>query len=126
MIYSCFDQQTGRYRYFEDSRTIAVNGDLPVPTWLKGRVANGIGVPTGEAGRPLPREARPVGTGSAARGLMVQCGTSQSSSLGEMPPERKSKLLAGSAAALAAYFASSKQTLPALALGGIALGAYLL
>ena len=126
MIYSCFDQQTGHYRYFEDSRTVPVNGDLPVPTWLKGRVANGIGVPTAEAGRSLPSDARPAGTGTAARGLMVQCGGGPGSSLGEMPPERKSLVLAGTAAAFAAYFAASKQTMPAFALGTVALGAYFL
>ncbi len=125
MIYSCFDEQTGLYRYFEDARTVPVNGDLPVPTWLKGRVANGIGVPTADAGRPLPPDARPVGSGGAARGLMVQCQGS-SLGLGEMPAEKKSLLLAGTAAALAAYFASSKQTAPALALGAVALGAYFL
>lgn len=126
MIYSCFHPQTGRYRYFEDGRTVPVNGDLPVPHWLKGRVANGIGVPTGEAGRPLPSDARPAGTGTAARGLMVQCSGGPASSLGEMPPEQKSLVLAGTAAVFAAYFASSKQSMPALALGAIALGAYIL
>jgi hypothetical protein len=72
MIYSCFNEKAGHYEYFEDSRGHAMNGDLPVPS-LSGMQAGSVGVPARDAGRPLPAGAKRVGTGWAARGMIVQC-----------------------------------------------------
>lgn len=73
MFYSCFDQQTGLYDYFQDGRTIPVNADVPVPRM---RTVGKIGVPSIEAGVELPGDAKPAGRGWHARGLIVQCGKS--------------------------------------------------
>jgi hypothetical protein len=76
MIYSCFNQQAGGYDYFEDSLGVPVNGDLPVPQLPP--MAGQIGVPALQAGRPLPSDARHVGRGILARGILVDCGKSGS------------------------------------------------
>lgn len=73
MHYSCFDQQTGLYDYFQDGRTIPINADVPVPRM---RTVGKIGVPSIEAGVELPSDAKPAGRGWHARGLVVQCGKS--------------------------------------------------
>lgn len=73
MIYSCFNENLGLYEYFEDARGHALNGDLPTPTHLGGKVAGKIGVPAREAGRPLPSSAKRVGKGFEARGMIVSC-----------------------------------------------------
>ena len=74
MIYSCFDPDTGLYRYFEDARTHPINGDLPVPKF--GRDTGRVGVPSMNAARPLPSSAKPIGKGWHARGVVVQCKSS--------------------------------------------------
>lgn len=71
MIYSCFDAPTGLYRYFETAEAKAINADLPVPSLP--RAVGRVGVPAILAGRPLPADARPAGTGWAARGILVRC-----------------------------------------------------
>jgi len=71
MFYSCFNPQIGLYDYFEDSSTRPINGDLPIP---KLPASTGrIGVPSIEAGRPLPSAAKRVGRGWHARGMIVKC-----------------------------------------------------
>ncbi len=72
MIYSCFDQPSGLYRYFEVDEQIPLNGDLPVPKW-PAKVKTKIGVPGTLAGRPLPKSAKYVGTGWTARGIVASC-----------------------------------------------------
>ena len=72
MIYSCFNERAGHYEYFEDDRGQAINGDLPVPT-LQGKMAGKVGVPARDAGRSLPSDAKRIGTGWAAQGMIVQC-----------------------------------------------------
>ena len=69
MIYSAFDEPSGLYRYYEDHRHHPVNADLTLPTIA--RDAGRVGAPARECGRPLPPDARPVGTGWHARGLVV-------------------------------------------------------
>lgn len=72
MMYSCFNQSTGLYEYFQDDSTRPINGDLPIP---KLPASTGrIGVPSIEAGRPLPGGAKKIGKGWHARGMVVQCG----------------------------------------------------
>lgn len=83
MIYSCFDDARGVYRYFQDGDNRPINADLPVPSF---RSRTKIGVPAIEAGRPLPSAAQPIGEGWHARGMVVRCGSASSfSGLGAMP-----------------------------------------
>lgn len=91
MRYSCFSAETGMYRYFEDSQTQPINGDLPVPQFgTKTR----LGVPSIAAARPLPRGARPTGTGWAARGMIVKCpGSGGGAALGLLGLEQESPYL---------------------------------
>lgn len=124
MIYSCFDQRSGSYRYFEDAHKVPVNGDLPVPHWLKAKTANGIGVPTAEAGRPLPSDAKFIGTGLSARGLIVRC-DGGGTSLGLLSMQDRRNVVAIAALAMSGYFAVTRQHVPAISLAAIALGAYL-
>lgn len=83
MNYSCFDPASGLYDYFEDATQIPINADLPVPQLPK--AAGKIGVPSIDAGRPLPPGARPVGRGWHARGIVVSCGRGSPQSMGAMP-----------------------------------------
>lgn len=71
MKYSCFDDKSGTYAYFEDSKQLAINADLPVPRLP--RAVSGIGVPSIEAGRTLPAFAKFIGRGWQAKGVLVQC-----------------------------------------------------
>lgn len=71
MIYSCFNQKTGLYEYFQDPAAHPTNGDLPVPSLPSS--AGRVGVPAMEAGRSLPSGAKRAGQGLTARGLIVQC-----------------------------------------------------
>ena len=71
MMYSCFDDKSGSYRYFKDSRQLAINADLPIPRLPQ--YAGDVGVPAIEAGRSLPSDAQPVGSGFFAQGQIVQC-----------------------------------------------------
>jgi hypothetical protein len=69
VIYSAFDEASGYYRYYEDSRGHPVNADLPIPPIAP--EAGRVGAPARECGRTLPLDARPIGTGWHARGLIV-------------------------------------------------------
>lgn len=73
MIYSCFNEKLGQYEYFHDDRGHALNGDLPVPSYLGGKTAGKIGVPAREAGRPMPSGAKKIGQGFEAKGMIVSC-----------------------------------------------------
>ena len=104
MIYSCFQQTPGLYAYFEGPGDVPLNGDLPVPR-LPAAVG-GIGVPSIEAGRPLPAGAKYIGSGWHARGMLVKCGPG--GSLGAMPSAKNLAIgvvLLGGLAAGAYYFA---------------------
>ena len=126
MIYSCFDQKSGLYKYFQDDKQIPVNGDLPVPTWLKSRSTK-LGVPALEAGRPLPSNARPSGHGPTARGMIVSCDRSLSG-LGASPltDEAKANLFVAAALGTAALLWWTDQKLSAVAVGGVTLAAVVL
>jgi hypothetical protein len=125
MIYSCFDQNSGLYRYFQDNTQIPVNGDLPVPNYLKGR-ATKLGVPALEAGRPLPPHAKAIGTGLQARGMIVSCGRPGAAFGGTLSPEAKSSLVIAGALGTAALLWYTDQQLSAITVGGITLAALVL
>lgn len=72
MKYSCFNQESGLYRVFEDEARIPINGDLPVPAL--GPELNGIGVPSLDAARPLPAGARYLQDSWVPVGMVVSCG----------------------------------------------------
>lgn len=69
MIYSCFDAASGLYDYYETSQKTPLNADLPIPQL--GASDYGIGVPSIKAGRPLPPDAKHIGRGWHARGMIV-------------------------------------------------------
>lgn len=108
MRYSCFDQNTGKYRYFEDDKDHPVNGDYPVPTYPQD-AKTPLGVSALLAGRPLPSGARPVGEGTFAEGVICRCDRSESS-LGEMSLNNVNGtyLVAGAIAAVVAALLVSK------------------
>jgi hypothetical protein len=68
MIYSQWQPDTGGYKYLETPESHNMNDDLPTPQL---RPATRIGVPSIEAGRPVPAGARPVGEGDIAVGLVA-------------------------------------------------------
>lgn len=68
MIYSEWDPVSGGYTYFEAAFAPNMNDDLPTPDLPHG---TSLGVPSVEAGRPLPGDAREVGTGDLARGVVT-------------------------------------------------------
>lgn len=72
MIYSCFDPKAGLYDYFADSVQRPINADLPIPKLPA--AAGKVGVPAIEAGRPMPADAKHVGRGWHAKGMVVVCG----------------------------------------------------
>jgi hypothetical protein len=82
MIYSCFDAKSGFYDYFETDEQIAVNADLPVPSFPA--PVNGIGVASIEAARPIPSDARRVGSGWHARGIVANCARVGTSGVGQV------------------------------------------
>lgn len=107
MIYSCFDDKSGLYSYFEDKEEHPINADLPVPKFT--RTAGEMGVAAIDAGRPLPSGARRVGRGWQARGRIVNC--VQRGGLGEMsltPKGRIGVALACAAIGFAVFIAMRK------------------
>lgn len=68
MIYSRWDPSSGRYDYFETPEALGRNDDLPVPRLPAG---GAIGVASVAAGRPLPGDATPIGSGERALGSIV-------------------------------------------------------
>jgi hypothetical protein len=81
MIYSIFEPQRGLYTYYESPNgNVPINGDLPVPKLPKD--AGKIGVAAIDAARPLPADARRIGEGWTARGVVAQRGTASMAGLG--------------------------------------------
>jgi hypothetical protein len=101
MIYSCFDDARGVYRYYKDDTGRPMNSDLPVPT-LTGETKTGY--PSIDAARPLPSGAKPFGQGWHARGIVVRCGSGLSG-LGAVEFDKRSVLLvlAGVASGIVIY-----------------------
>lgn len=72
MIYSVFNDKRGVYAYYEGPAEIPINADLPVPRLPP--VSGKIGVAAIVAARPLPPEARFIGEGWHARGIVSRQG----------------------------------------------------
>lgn len=68
MIYSRWRPDTGGYDYLESPGTHNINDDLPTPQLP---MATKIGVPSIEAGRLVPSDAKLVGEGDIAIGLVA-------------------------------------------------------
>lgn len=68
VLYSKWDPSRGGYTYFETAEQVPYAADLPVPRLS---AVGPIGVPSVEAGRPLPSSAQMVGNGPLARGMIV-------------------------------------------------------
>jgi len=126
MIYSCFDQKSGHYRYFEGPEQIPINGDLPVPNYLKGR-ATKLGVPALEAGRPLPSQAKAVGQGLQARGMIVNCHAPAAVGFsGPIDIDTKTALVLAGVFGTTALLWYTDQKFSAVTIGGITLAALVL
>jgi len=69
----------GTYEYFEVPGMLAIGNDLPVPVLS---AASELGVPSIEAGRPVPANARHVGRGRRAMGLIAPMDDSMVTELG--------------------------------------------
>lgn len=69
MIYSVHDPVSGRFRYFEGGKDVAINDDLPTPRW-DSSVRTKIGIPASMAARPLPPGSVQVGEGELPVGMM--------------------------------------------------------
>lgn len=87
LVYSQW-RPDGGYDYYEATSQVAPLGDdLGVP---KLEVINGIGAPSVEAGRTIPRGARHVGTGELPLGVVAPMERGRigavSSFIGDMPP----------------------------------------
>jgi hypothetical protein len=68
MIYSRWKPDTGGYEYLEVPGGHNINDDLPTPEL---RPATKIGVPSIEAGRPVPAGAQVIGEGDEAVGVIA-------------------------------------------------------
>lgn len=68
MIYSRYRPDVGGYEYFRAAESYNRNDDLPTPELPP---ASKIGVPSIEAGRPIPPNAVKVGEGEVAVGLLA-------------------------------------------------------
>lgn len=125
MKYSRFNEQTAMYDVFEDRRTHALNGDLPVPSL--GRVVNGIGVPARQAGRRLPSGAKRIGQSWEPVGVVVV--TDGGGGLGAIDPGSLSTVqwIGGGAIAGAIVGAIKQNVIGGAVAGGIvgAIGIYL-
>lgn len=80
-IYSVFVPEEGVYKYYESAKNVAVNADLPVPQL--GSDAGKIGVPAMDAARRLPGDAKLVGQGWQARGIIASKGGRPLAGLGD-------------------------------------------
>lgn len=118
MIYSCFQQDRGLYRYFEDDKAYPINADLPVPKLP--RDEGRIGVPSLDAARPMPSGAKPIGEGWHARGMVVQCG---GASLGALDDDKRGWVRAGMVAVGAATGVAYERSRNGNPLGGAVYGA---
>lgn len=108
MIYSCFQPPTGLYAYFEVPGEIPLNADLPIPKLPP--PVGGIGVPSIEAGRPLPAGAKFVGSGWHAKGMIARC--DRGAPLGALPPAQTMLgvlLVGGLAAGAICWFSKRAQ-----------------
>lgn len=85
LIYSQW-RPDGGYDYFQTEEIAPLGNDLGVPHL---DVVNGIGVPSVEAGRPVPRGARYAGDGDLPLGVVAPMDRSKVgavSFLADMPP----------------------------------------
>jgi hypothetical protein len=67
-IYSVWRPDQGGFDYYEAPEAYNINDDLPTPDLVE---ASKIGVPSIEAGRPVPPGAVKAGSGAVARGLIA-------------------------------------------------------
>lgn len=72
MIFSRWRPDTGGYDYFDSQSTrFGLGDDLPVPRLPK---VHALGACSTDIGRALPIDARPVGSGPIARGMVAPMG----------------------------------------------------
>lgn len=69
MTYSVWNTQTEKYDYYEAPANI---DQLPVPEHLRKAWTSKIGTTADDAGWTLPAEARYIGSGPSAKGMISQ------------------------------------------------------
>lgn len=74
LVYSRWRPDDGGYDYFQSTLRQNINDDLPAPELAP---ATKIGVPSIEAGRPVPAGAYPIGSGELAMGLVAPVDTAR-------------------------------------------------
>ena len=80
MIYSRWRPDTGGYDYFESPGTrFGLGDDLPVPRLTR---VSERGACSTDVGRAIPSDARPIGSGPIARGMVAPMGRVQGGVLG--------------------------------------------
>lgn len=106
MIYSRWRPDVGGYDYFQDAVTHNLNDDLPEPQL---RPASQIGIPSIEAGRPIPAAAVWAGEGAKAVGLVAPVDAkalvrrTRSLALGALGTSNTNVWIAGAAIALVGF-----------------------
>ena len=73
-FYSVWRPDQGGFEYYEAPEAYNINDDLPTPDLV---LATKIGVPSIEAGRPVPSGSRRAGVGKPARGLIAPVDSSR-------------------------------------------------
>lgn len=69
VIYSVHDPYNGGFAYFKGGPEVAINDDLPTPSY-DASIRTSIGIPASFAARPLPAGSVQVGTGALPVGSM--------------------------------------------------------
>lgn len=86
VIYSVHDPYNGGFAYFEGGPEVAINDDLPTPTY-DSSLRTSIGIPASFAARPLPAGVKQIGTGALPVGSMSngQTGMWRGTAKGKIP-----------------------------------------
>lgn len=86
----------GHYDYFQAQQVAPLGDDLPVPRL---KPASELGVPSVEAGRPIPSGAKYVGQGEEAIGVLAPMDTSRLGyAMSDAPTSRAFWFVLGAAA----------------------------
>lgn len=112
-IYSRWKPDTGGYEYLQAPGSFNINDDLPSPVL---QAATKIGVPSIEAGRPVPPGSKIVGEGDVAVGLIAPVDearlvrrTRSLAGLDGAPPSTVLWVVAGVAGAVLLWYVAKKR-----------------
>jgi len=74
MIFSVYDPETRRFRYYEGKGQLAARMFAPHPSF---RIQHPLGMSPEEAAFPLPPNAKLIGEGPRAKGVIASCASRQ-------------------------------------------------